>query len=227
MVKRSAVFTIMQQRFRSRRFRKIDVILRKIISKKGHALVLDAGGTGTYWNMLATDIRPKISVIILNLRSELDLYKDTIDGLSVQYLEGNACYMPEFSDEYFDLVHSNSVIEHVGSYRNMISFAEEVRRVGRAYYVQTPNFWFPIDPHYGRFFVHWFPDPIRIALFQVMSVGQAKKANFAEAMKRGDDTKIISSGMMRKLFGDGRLEKERFLLMTKSITAIRSFPEKQ
>jgi hypothetical protein len=36
--------------------------------------------------------------------------------------------------------------------------ARETVQVGRSYYLQTPNFWFPLEPHYGVPFIHWLPD---------------------------------------------------------------------
>ena len=62
-----------------------------------------------------------------------------------------------FRDEAFDVVFSNSVIEHVGDAASQRRFAREVARVGRAYWVQTPNRWFPVEQHLLTPLVHWLP----------------------------------------------------------------------
>ncbi|NJK36721.1 MAG: class I SAM-dependent methyltransferase [Oscillatoriales cyanobacterium RM1_1_9] len=44
-------------------------------------------------------------------------------------LEGDACEVLDFSDNSFDLVFSNSVIEHVGSLERQTVFAQNVQRL--------------------------------------------------------------------------------------------------
>ena len=156
---------------------------------------------------------------MLNFASELALYPETAPDVQIDCVVGDACDMPQFADDQFDLVHSNSVIEHVGSYQNMRRFSEETRRVGRAYFVQTPNFGFPIEPHYGMPLVHWLPDTVKIWAFSRFTLGYAPRCSFEQA--RVDHTKIISAGMLRALFHDAQLQRERFGPLTKSLMAIR------
>ncbi len=52
-----------------------------------------------------------------------------------------------FGDREFDIAFSNSVIEHVPP-ELQAAFAAEVSRVADRYFVQTPNRYFPIEPHY-------------------------------------------------------------------------------
>ena len=206
LVERSKTFQAMQKRFRSKRFLRIERIIRRLASEAGRIRILDLGGTAEYWKTLAPALRRQVEDTLVNSRSELDLYDAEIDGSELQHHEDDARDLPEFADGSFDLVHSNSVIEHVRSYNNMLRFAFEMRRLGRFYYVQTPNFWFPNDPHYGRPFVHWVPEPARIALYQLIRISQVPKANLGTAIDRCDDIKIIDAGMMQRLFPDGRQE---------------------
>jgi len=60
-------------------------------------------------------------------------------------------------DRGFDLAFSNSVIEHVGGFGDQKRFADEMLRLGRRIYCQTPNKWFPVEPHFLGLCVHWLP----------------------------------------------------------------------
>jgi len=53
-----------------------------------------------------------------------------------------------YSDNEFDICFSNSVIELVGSFEDQRKFANEIRRVGRKLWVQTPARSFFFEPHY-------------------------------------------------------------------------------
>jgi hypothetical protein len=205
-------FKALTRRFRTRRFRYVESMIRALLEERDEISVLDVGGRLAYWEMLPTDLRSKVHVTVLNFAAELADDGSLDTDLRISASEGDACAMPQYADRSFDLVHSNSVIEHVGSYQNMIRFADEVRRVGRAYYVQTPNYWFPIDPHYAVPFVHWLPDPLRARLFSTMNVGLASKVDYKFALVRIDDCRIVSRPLIRTLFPDGRHSAERFLL---------------
>jgi hypothetical protein len=98
------------------------------------------------------------------------------------------------------------VIEHVGDWTKMEAMAREVRRLAPAYFIQTPNYWFPVEPHYKLPFVQYLPGSIRRAV-------------------TGDDPeriRLLSPGQMRRLFPDAMLWRERAFGMTKSIVAIRA-----
>ena len=207
--------------FRKRRFLLIEKLIRTILAEREVARILDIGGTTRYWEMLDPALRPQVRLTVLNRQRELDLHRAENLGIAAEEVTGDGCDMPQFADGAFDLAHSNSVIEHVGSYANMIRFAAETRRVGRAYYVQTPYLWFPIEPHYRVPFLHWLPDAYRIKLHSSMNLGYARRCDYLEAMNRADRVRIVDKALMRALFPDGELVRERYMLMTKSITCLR------
>ena len=68
-------------------------------------------------------------------------------------IKGDATNLSNFKDNQFDIVFSNSLIEHLYTYENMKLMANETMRVGKKFFVQTPNKYFPIEPHY---FFHFF-----------------------------------------------------------------------
>jgi hypothetical protein len=231
MAKQGAFHNHLLGRFRRNRFKEIDRIIRRLLETREVVSILDAGGRAIYWKLLSSDIRLRVRITVLNYGSELIKYDDDIADLQISNVVGDACEMPEFDDGSFDLVHSNSVIEHVGNFRNMARFADEVRRVGIYYYVQTPFFWFPMDPHGLILFLHWLPDPVRIFLLTRFNIGYRNKrsnatfkikTDYPQALKWIDDTKMIDRALMRHFFPDGRVINERFFLLTKSVTMVRS-----
>lgn len=208
-------------RFRLNRFKTIENLIRKF-NKSEKIKILDVGGRRDYWNLLSKDIVPRTSITLFNFESELNIHAVENDPLEIQYMQGDGCDMPEFQNQSFDLVHSNSVIEHVGSLQNMARFADEVRRVGNAYYIQTPYLWFPIEPHYGVPFVHWLPGPARAQLLNHYKLGYAGRvSDYRTAIMTADHTQIVDKKLMHELFPDGVLLKERFALMTKSLIVTR------
>lgn len=63
-----------------------------------------------------------------------------------------------FADREFDYVHSNAVVEHVGSREKQEAFLREAWRVARkGIFVTTPNRWFPVEFHTVTPFAHWLP----------------------------------------------------------------------
>ena len=77
-------------------------------------------------------------------------YRDSFPGVQAVVFDG--CALP-FADKAFDIVYSNAVLEHLPGTDLVERFAAEVQRVGMGWFVTTPNFWYPVDPHYHLPFV--------------------------------------------------------------------------
>jgi SAM-dependent methyltransferase len=75
-----------------------------------------------------------------------------------------------FGDGEFDLVYCSSVIEHVAPARRDM-FAAELRRVGRGWFVQTPAFSFPLEPHSLLPGAHWLPTGLRRRYWRLGAAG--------------------------------------------------------
>ena len=132
------------------------------------------------------------------------------DNVTVQHADGTQ--LP-FADRSFPVVFSNSVIEHVPK-EVQPAFAREIRRVGERYFVQTPNRWFPIEPHYQMPFVHFLPERALRALNKRFTMGWRKKGAWYE-------TTLLSASDLHRLFPDATIHRERILGMTKSLMAVR------
>jgi SAM-dependent methyltransferase len=118
-----------------------------------------------------------------------------------------------YGDGEFDVVFSNSVIEHVPP-DGQQAFADEVRRVGRRYFIQTPNRYFPIEPHYQLPLFQFLPRRIRMALNRRYSLGWQPKGEWEEIT-------LLTARDLRRLFPDAEIHRERLLGLTKSLMAVR------
>ena len=208
-------------RMRARRMAPLFDLISKVHTEKGSVSILDVGGRETYWSVIPIEFfeRHKVSIVILNLPCELE----GEDGEIFTHAVGDACNLAEFADNHFDIVHSNSVIEHVGNWDKVKCFAKEVRRVAPSLFIQTPHFWFPIEPHFIKLAHHWLPKPVRVSMWMRFKMGERGRArDIDEAMHQLDDEPyLLDQRMYRFLFPDCRIIKERFLLFTKSMVAYR------
>ncbi|MBU6445160.1 MAG: methyltransferase domain-containing protein [Alphaproteobacteria bacterium] len=202
---------------RCRRARMIEAMIRRAYQENGRCRILDVGGEIGYWKVIDRASLESCGVRIVCLNPKLLESEDAL----IDTVVGDGCNLP-FDDQSFDIVHSNSVIEHVGDWRQVRSFARETRRVGRRYYVQTPNFWFPVEPHYSALFVHWFPEPVRARLLMSAKRGFFPKAeNVSRAVETVQSARLLDRKMFGYLFPDAVLHDEKLLGMTKSLIAIR------
>jgi len=110
----------------------------------------------------------------------------------VRYLQANALDLP-FADQTFDVVHSSSVLEHVGSIGNQARMISECLRVARrAICLTTPNRWFPIEFHTQLPLVHWLPKPACRQIFRRLGFGplaEEQNLNLMNASELRDITK--------------------------------------
>ena len=127
-----------QNRFRSKRFRLFKELAERVISEKRTCRVLDVGGTPRYWQAFGDDLPwDRLTVSVLNVSSP------AVNRPGLVSLVGDARSMKDFDDFSFDVVHSNSVLEHVGKWSDMASMASEIRRIAPRYFVQTAIFLVP------------------------------------------------------------------------------------
>jgi hypothetical protein len=209
-------------RMRRKRAAPLAALIEAAYAKHGHVSLLDVGGRRLYWDILPQDFlrRNKVTVTLLNLPFDLHGADDDI----FKHIAGDACNMKQFADLSFHIAHSNSVIEHVGGWGSVKRFAAEIRRVAAALFVQTPYFWFPVEPHYVCPLLHWTPRPIQERVLLNFALGyKGKKAESLDAAISEVDTipRLLDMRAYRLLFPDCEIQKERFFLLTKSLIALR------
>jgi len=206
-------------RLRARRIIPLVNMVRDVYLTQGEVKILDVGGTRAYWKIVPEQFLEdyRVTITLLNLPGSTGVS----DEKHFRFIEGDGCDLG-LPDNSFDMVHSNSVIEHVGDWTRMVSFAHEIRRMAPKYFVQTPNYWFPLEPHCWFPFFHWLPKPIRVWLILHFSLGHWRKANSVdEAVLIVESARLLNRAMLQSLFPDAYVLTERFLGLPKSLIAIR------
>jgi len=212
-------------RLRRRRDVQLRSLIRSIAADTGSITILDLGGTLAYWRRVGLDFLREVGarITIVNIQPrELSAEGTGVEGFAE--VVGDACHLDDFADDSFELVHSNSVVEHVLTWSNMKAFAAETRRVGKNYYVQTPYFWFPIDPHFYRVpMFHWLPRPVRARLLNRFPIAYVGKVipDVDLAFQAIERTQLLDARQFRFLFPDAAISFERFVGLPKSLIAIR------
>lgn len=178
--------------------------------------ILDVGGNPRIWATLPADVRPKIVFLNMPRAAEADDDRRHL-------VFGDGCALP-FADHSFDIAFSNSVIEHVGGPDAQARFAREILRVGRAYWVQTPNRRFPVEQHLLTPFLHWLPKGWQRTLVPHVTVWARITPAGAEERQFYfnhylNDIRLLTAAEVRQLFPRARLIRERVCGWTKSLIA--------
>lgn len=174
--------------------------------------ILDVGGTAAFWKKLDF-AKDGVKVIILNVKLEES------DDARFESIVGDARDLSAFASKSIDVVYSNSVIEHVGTFQDQQKMAAEVRRVSKRYFVQTPNAWFPIEPHFLFPGFQFLPLKVRTFLLTRFRLGWLpRERDPARAREIVDSIRLLTAGQMRALFPEASIYRERFLGLSKSIT---------
>jgi ubiquinone/menaquinone biosynthesis C-methylase UbiE len=173
--------------------------------------ILDVGGTESYWKAMQFPESDRYEIVVLNLEEQ------EITSRYIKSVKGNATSMKEIGDLSFDVVFSNSVIEHVGDFAAQRSMASEVSRIGKRYFIQTPNYWFPMEPHFLLPGYQWLPRVIRIWLIRHFNLGwYTKIEDMVQARDLVDHTRLLTKKEFQSLFPKAHLYEEKIFGITKS-----------
>jgi hypothetical protein len=196
------------------RKRRFELFLH-LLSKVSKPLrILDVGGTQRFWEVMGFTNVPDVQITLLNLVAPV------VDLPNFCGVTGDATNLDVFTDHQFDIVFSNSVIEHVGNYNKQKRMAQEVQRVGRCYFVQTPNYWFPIEPHFLFPGFQWLPVSVRTFFINHFDLGWSKKIqDIHQARAHVEQIRLLREREFLALFPNAKLYKEKVFGLTKSFVA--------
>lgn len=203
--------TSLANQYRNKRFE----LFRRLMSQLDKPIrILDVGGTQQFWVIMGFTATQGMPITILNVT------KQPVSLPHFSSMAGDAKDLTQFEDRHFDVVFSNSVIEHVGGYEDQRRMAEEIKRVGKRYFIQTPNRYFPIEPHFLFPGFQFLPFAVRVWLISHFNLGWYKRTpDRAAAEGIANEIKLLSKTEFANLFPQATIFEERMMGLTKSFIA--------
>ncbi|MCT7958178.1 class I SAM-dependent methyltransferase [Laspinema palackyanum] len=177
--------------------------------------VIDVGGDQFFWELAKEEGFPVPQVTVINLYENSTTLPENIS-----WVVADGKNIP-FEDSAFDIAFSNSVIEHLETWENQVQFASEIQRVAPNFFVQTPSYNFPVEPHFLTPFIHWLPKSIQhkvVRNFTVWGLVTRPTAEYCKNMV--SELRLLTQKEMAILFPDSNLEIEQSLGLEKSLLAI-------
>jgi hypothetical protein len=177
--------------------------------------VLDLGGTWRFWEK--APVQPS-RVVVVNVEPGQS------DAHWIRCVRGDACDPPEeVSKTEFDLVFSNSLIEHVGGHYRRQQLADVVHRTAEHYWVQTPYVYFPLEPHWLFPGFQFLPVRVKAAVSRRWPGGPSTMGDnsYEQAVTDALSIELLSITDLKHYFPDAEIVRERFAGLIKSIIAVR------
>ena len=211
------------------RKKRAKIFLDKLSPQK-EATILDlGGGNGKYIHTIVKDLS-SLDITIADILEEDLAHAMNTYGYKTAVL--NESKQLPFEDNAFDIVFCNSVIEHVTIPKNQVwklkntkeferlsllrqqEFADEIQRIGKSYFVQTPNKYFLIESH------SWLPGflPILPRIIQLETIRFFNKFWFK---KTSPDWNLLTYKKIQQLFPGATIYREKSFGFTKSLMAIK------
>lgn len=175
--------------------------------------VLDLGGRPAFWT--DAPVTPT-AVVVVNLER-------LASRGPITAIRGDACNLPhELAGEAFDLVVSNSLMEHVGGHAQRQRLADNIHASAEYHWVQTPYRYFPLEPHWVFPGMQFLPFATRVYVAKRWPLGHRHSTDDAVATSAVHEVDLIGMRQMRSYFPDSNIWAERFAGLPKSLVAMRS-----
>jgi hypothetical protein len=176
--------------------------------------VIDLGGTVEAWRR--APVRPA-SLHIVNLTP-----KDVEAPGWILLDQADACNLPtHISSGRYDLVFSNSVIEHVGGHSQRQRFAGAIHTLANRHWIQTPYRYFPVEPHWLFPGFQFLPLSARAEISRHWPLAHSPVSTREESIRQAMSVELISRTEMAFYFPDSAIWNERALGLVKSLIAIK------
>ena len=193
-------------------------LLNSVFRPRPEDRVLDIGASGeVFLQYSLEDVYPFPSRIVAGGYEAREIFAARRHYPQPRFAQFDGCALP-FLDQSFDLVFSNAVIEHILGPGRQERFAREVMRVGKSWFVTTPNYWYPFESHHHLPIFQFLPRPIQMEYNRLLGTH----------IPRGtvQELGLLSARQMRRLFPTGRVVGVRVTFWAETLVAYYLHPER-
>ncbi|MBK8980849.1 MAG: class I SAM-dependent methyltransferase [Ignavibacteria bacterium] len=189
-----------------------ELFLKFIIDIPKPLRILDLGGSEYFWRNLNLVNLNDLRILLVNTE-----FQDVNKYSNMDFLEKDVKDLSEFGDKEFDIVHSNSLIEHISSAGDQKKLAEEIVRIGKHYFIQTPNYFFPFEPHFMFPFFQFLPHKKKVDMIMKKDLGWYKReTDFRKADELASSVRLLKKKELKNYFKGAKIYSEKYFLFTKS-----------
>ena len=201
------------------RERKLKLFERQM-KPEAHEKVLDVGAqvSSNPVDVQFIDAYPwKENITAANIMQDfLDVVKSRYPSINTQLADARRLPWP---DKHFDIVFSNAVIEHVGDFADQRQMASEIMRVGKRWFVTTPNRWYPFEFHMRMPFVTWLPGQSYLGFSKIVHYSPYWR-KYIFGRRYGGQLRLMSARELKKCFPNSRIIKQRVTFMAETLIVV-------
>lgn len=177
--------------------------------------ILDLGGSDYYWQSLNFTDNENYKIEILNIENQ-----NTENFKNISFLKKDVRDLSFIKDKEYDLIYSNSLIEHLNNFDEQKKLAKEIQRTGKKYFIQTPNYYFPVEPHFLFPFFQFLSVDMKTKLISNFNLGWfEKQTDIVKARELANSIKLLKEKELKEIFPGCKIYKEKYFSLNKSFIA--------
>jgi hypothetical protein len=212
---------------RARAARKRSTLFRRHIEALPRPLrIIDLGGSAQMWARWGVTEADGLHIVLANDHRHDTTHRS--EPLPGRFMDTWSVDVLELTAETFgryDLVFSNSMLEHLPSRRHQAVLAAKIMESRKPYFVQVPNKHCIVDPHFphpmAAFFALW-PRPLQVWAHAHHALGSSGRAGSMHAAQRAiDNYHPLARRELAGLFPGARVVTEWNLGLPMSLVAMR------
>ena len=174
--------------------------------------IIDLGGSDYHWRNSRFRDNLNFHITIVNTEQQ-----NINDIRNLCFIKKDIRDLKFFDNREFDIVYSNSLFEHINNFDEQKILASEIQRIGKHYFIQTPNYYFPVEPHFLFPFFQFMSEGMKKKLIMKMDLGWYKKQDDEKkAAELAQSIRLLKKSELMKMFPHGKLYKEKYFLLNKS-----------